>query len=64
VALLMRNGAWTYWPVPSPGSRSAPLPLKAESIDAQALTKRVTDLFDVSRDAGRVRLLKLGHLAG
>jgi Zn-dependent peptidase ImmA (M78 family) len=44
--------------------RGASLPLKPESIDAQALTKRLTDLFDVSRDAARVRLLKLGHLAG
>jgi Zn-dependent peptidase ImmA (M78 family) len=44
--------------------RGVRVPLKADSIDAQALTKRVTDLFDVSRDAARVRLLKLGHLAG
>ncbi|HEV8717029.1 MAG TPA: hypothetical protein VGX03_29940 [Candidatus Binatia bacterium] len=42
--------------------RSVRVPLN--SIDAQALTKRLTDVFDVSRDAARVRLLKLGHLAG
>jgi len=34
------------------------------SLDAQALTKWLTDVFDVSRDAARVRLLKLGPLAG
>jgi hypothetical protein len=40
------------------------MPVKADTIDAQALAMRLTDLFDVSRDAARVRLLKLGHLAG
>jgi Zn-dependent peptidase ImmA (M78 family) len=35
----------------------------ADNIDGARLIKRVTDLFDVSRDAARVRLLKLGHLA-
>jgi hypothetical protein len=44
--------------------RCARVPLKVDSIDAQALTNRLTGLFDVSRDAARVRLLKLGHLAG
>jgi hypothetical protein len=44
--------------------RSVRVPLKLDSLDAQALTKRLTDLFDVSRDAARVRLLKLGQLAG
>jgi Zn-dependent peptidase ImmA (M78 family) len=44
--------------------RGVSVPLDLDSIDAQALTKRLTDLFDVSRDAARVRLLKLGHLAG
>ncbi len=43
--------------------RGVRMPLKADSIDARALIKRLTDLFDVSRDAARVRLLKLGHLA-
>src|SRR5262249_22801759 len=33
------------------------------SIDARALRKRLTDVFAVSRDAARVRLLKLGHWA-
>ena len=40
------------------------MPVKADTSDAQALAMRLTDLFDVSRDAARVRLLKLGHLAG
>jgi hypothetical protein len=44
--------------------RGVSVPLKVDSIDAQALMKRLTDLFDVSREAARVRLLKLGHLAG
>jgi Zn-dependent peptidase ImmA (M78 family) len=44
--------------------RGVSVPLKVDSMDAHALTKRLTDLFDVSRDAARVRLLKLGHLAG
>jgi hypothetical protein len=44
--------------------RSIRVPLKLDSIDAQALTKRLTDLFDISQDAARVRPLKLGHLAG
>jgi hypothetical protein len=39
------------------------VPLKRDSIDGGRLIERVTDLFDVSRDAARVRLLKLGHLA-
>jgi hypothetical protein len=43
--------------------RGVSVPLKVDSMDAHALTKRLTDLFDVSRDAARVRLLKLGHLA-
>jgi Zn-dependent peptidase ImmA (M78 family) len=43
--------------------RGVSLPLNAESIDAQALAKRLSDLFDVSREAARVRLLKLGQLA-
>jgi hypothetical protein len=38
--------------------------VEADTSDAQALAMRLTDLFDVSRDAARVRLLKLGHLAG
>ena len=38
------------------------VPLKCDSIDGGRLIERVTDLFDVSRDAARVRLLKLGHL--
>ena len=42
--------------------RSVRVPLN--SIDAQALTKWLTDVFDVLRDAARVGLLKLGHLAG
>jgi hypothetical protein len=42
--------------------RGAHPPLEAESLDAQALSKRLTDLFDVSREAARVRLLKLGYL--
>ena len=42
--------------------RSVRVPLKLDSIDAQALTKWLTDVFDVSRDAARVRLLKLEHL--
>ncbi len=42
--------------------RGVNVPLHVDSIDAKALTKRLTDLFDVSRDAARVRLLKLGHL--
>jgi len=44
--------------------RSVRGPFKLDGINAQALTKRLTDLCDVSRDAARVRLLKLGHLAG
>ena len=44
-------------------ARGVSVPLKVDSIDAQVLTKRLTDLFDVSLDAARVRLLKLGHLA-
>jgi hypothetical protein len=36
---------------------------KRDSINGGRLIERVTDLFDVSRDAARVRLLKLGHLA-
>jgi hypothetical protein len=44
--------------------RSVRVPLNLDSIDAQALTKRLTAVFDVSRDAAWVRLLKLGHLAG
>jgi Zn-dependent peptidase ImmA (M78 family) len=38
-------------------------PLKRDSIEGGRLIERVTDLFDVSREAARVRLLKLGHLA-
>ncbi len=38
-------------------------PLLRDNIAGRRLIERVTDLFDVSRDAARVRLLKLGHLA-
>ena len=40
--------------------RGVSVPVEVDTIDAQVLTKRLTDLFDVSRDAARVRLLKLG----
>jgi Zn-dependent peptidase ImmA (M78 family) len=40
-----------------------PGPLLHDNIDGGRLIERMTDLFDVSRDAARVRLLKLGHLA-
>jgi hypothetical protein len=40
------------------------VPRNLDSYAAQALTKRLTDRFAVSRDAGRVRLRKLGQLAG
>jgi hypothetical protein len=43
--------------------RSVRVPFKLDGINARALTQRLTDLFDVSRDATRVRLLKLGQLA-
>jgi hypothetical protein len=35
------------------------VPLKCDSSDGGRLIERVTDLFDVSRDAARLRLLKL-----
>ena len=38
-------------------------PLLRDNIDGRRLIEWVTDLFDVSSDAARVRLLKLGHLA-
>ena len=38
------------------------LPLQARSIDGQILIGRVSELFDVSRQAAEVRLLQLGHL--
>ena len=44
--------------------RGVTLPIKVDTSDAQTLAMRLTDLFDVSRDAARVRLLKRGHLAG
>jgi hypothetical protein len=44
--------------------RSVRVPLNLDSIDVQALTKRLIDLFAAARDAARVRRLKLGHLAG
>jgi Zn-dependent peptidase ImmA (M78 family) len=37
--------------------------LLRDNMDSGRLIERVTDLFDVSRDAARVRLVKLGHLA-
>jgi hypothetical protein len=55
---------WTCSPALSVKSAAQEYRLKVDSIDAQALTNRLTGLFDVSRDAARVRLLKLGHLAG
>ena len=38
------------------------LPLKTESVDGQILIGRVSELFDVSREAAEVRLLQIGHL--
>ena len=38
------------------------LPLKAGSVDGQILIGRVSELFDVSREAAEVRLLQIGHL--
>jgi len=38
------------------------LPLQAGSVDGQILIGRVSELFDVSREAAEVRLLRLGHL--
>ena len=38
------------------------LPLTAGSVDGQILIGRVSELFDVSREAAEVRLLQLGHL--
>ena len=38
------------------------LPLQAGSVDGQILIGRVSELFDVSREAAEVRLLQLGHL--
>ena len=43
--------------------RGVSAPPAPESVDGRALIRRVTDLFDVSRAAARVRLLKLGQLA-
>jgi hypothetical protein len=40
------------------------VPLNLDSIDVQGRTKQLTDLVDVSRDAARVRRLKLRQLAG
>jgi len=37
-------------------------PPKRDSTAGGRLIERVTDLFDVLREAARVRLLKLGHL--
>jgi uncharacterized protein DUF955 len=42
--------------------RDVSVPLADGGIDGQMLIKRMTDLFDVSRAAARVRLLKLGYL--
>jgi hypothetical protein len=42
--------------------RGVSVPLADGGIDGQMLIKRMTDLFDVSRAAARVRLLKLGYL--
>ncbi len=41
---------------------SVSLPLQAGSVDGQILIGRVSELFDVSREAAEVRLLQLGHL--
>ncbi len=41
---------------------SVRLPLAAASVDGQILVGRVSELFDVSREAAEVRLLQLGHL--
>jgi predicted RNase H-like HicB family nuclease len=41
--------------------RSVRMPLTLGSLAARALTKRLTDLFAVARDAARVRRLRLGH---
>jgi IrrE N-terminal-like domain len=41
---------------------SLSLPLTAGSIDGQILIGRVSELFDVSREAAEVRLLQIGHL--
>ncbi len=41
---------------------SVGLPLAAASVDGQILIGRVSELFDVSREAAEVRLLQLGHL--
>jgi hypothetical protein len=38
------------------------LPLAVEASDGQILVGRVSDLFDVSREAAEFRLLQLGHL--
>jgi hypothetical protein len=38
------------------------LPLQAGSVDGQILIGRVSELFDVSREAAEVRLLQIGHL--
>jgi hypothetical protein len=38
------------------------LPLAVEASDGQILVGRVSELFDVSRDAAEFRLLQLGHL--
>lgn len=43
--------------------RGVSAPPAPESVDGRALIRRLTDLFDVSREAARIRLLKLGHLA-
>ena len=44
--------------------RSVRVPFKLDGIAVRALTKRLTELFAVSRDAARLRRLKLGQLAG
>jgi IrrE N-terminal-like domain len=38
--------------------------LAAGSVDGQILVGRVSEIFDVSREAAEIRLLQLGHLIG
>jgi hypothetical protein len=38
------------------------LPLQTGSIDGQILIGRVSELFDVSREAAEVRMPQIGHL--
>ncbi len=63
-ALLMPQGRVELAARAFGKERGVALPVHSESADGGAMVERLTRLFDVSREAARVRLLKLGQLAG